>query len=142
MASEDSTRMLATMVRIVNGYRRHADVMRAISEERKKLREHGYLDPLDGFPDTAASVAKTWVDRITADVEKLDDVDLISTMTSTVRETGRYYSEADLTWSKLWSSYGTEHERWLHDVRAAAVDAGKHRERFAEILPTLRERVR
>lgn len=142
MASDQTTHMLATMIRIVNGYRRHADVMSAIKEEQKSLRLRGYLDPLDGFPSTAAAVAQSWRDRVSADVEKLDDVDLISTMTSTVRETGRYYSEADLTWSKLWSSYAAEHERWLNDVRAAAVEAGKHRTEFAEILPALRERIR
>jgi len=133
--------MLASLLRVVRGYHRHAHVMDEVRDEQTAMLAEGYGEPLDGFPATAAAVAWGWRDRIDEDIRKQDDVDFINTLVSTVRETGRYYSEADLTWSKVWSRYSREHEVWIKEVRSNAISANEHRAQFRNVFPALRDRL-
>ncbi|MHB8146713.1 MAG: hypothetical protein ACYDGM_05535 [Vulcanimicrobiaceae bacterium] len=133
--------LLERALRVVRGYHRHAQIMVAVHNEQRTLLAQGRieLDPLDGFPSTAAAVAINWRDRVIDDIRELYEVDLINTLVSTVIETGRYYSEADLSWSKVWTAYANEHYNWLCEVRATAVFAGEDRSAFASLLVPLKK---
>jgi len=118
------------LLAVLDGYARHKRVMEAIANEPDRPRS-------DGFAPVAAEVARSWHRRLLESINAQDDRDVLLQLLSTIRETGRYYSEADLSWSKLWATYEPEHEHWLNAIKKLAMKASEtdvSREEFRVIL--------
>jgi hypothetical protein len=117
---------------VVEGFKKHDEILESMMEELNTLREQGYGNPLDGFVSSAIHAHRWDTGALLDSVEKRDADGLLHVLTSVLGGIARNYSEADFSWSAIWENYQTEYGSWLDAMRDYVVLGYQDKQAFID----------